>query len=73
MRPARAPRDHALPLRLPGAEAERAQGCFLNEAAFISGGLLTTDEGALVPDSVSRCTPAILHRRREKGAREDVG
>ena len=30
------------------------QGCFLNEAAFISGGLLTTDEGpglAVVPDS----------------------
>ena len=57
------------------------QGCFLNEAAFISGGLLTTDEGpglAVVPDSAwpwswPWCAPAILHRRREEGAREGVG
>ena len=55
---------------------DELQGCFLNlpteafDEAFISGGLLTTDDHAVVHDSAA---PVTLHRRREEGAREGVG
>ena len=74
VRPARAPRDRALPLRLPRAPSA-LQGCFLNlpteafDEAFSSSGLLTTEPCATVTTNRMPCpTPRPAVRRRRWGS-----
>ena len=73
VRPARAPRDRALLLRLPAPSA--LQGCFLNlpteafDEAFSSSGLLTTEPCATVTTMPCPTPRPAVRRRRWRSTR----